>query len=1633
MANWVRRLAWSVAFLAGCANAPETSDTSGPGEEVGTVSQATTSPSSCSSAPLPGECRYTPTQAFASSVECNDSAYVAGKAIDGDCGSRWSSAFSDPQWLKVDLGASRPLSRLVIHWENAASSSYELQVSDDAANWTRIATKANATIAGSGNSRVDTIAGLSATARYVRLYSLARTTTYGNSIFELEVFGTGCSVAPGCSQIPVAPTGASASSQENSVKGPDRAIDGNPTTRWSSAFSDPQWLQLDLGQTRSVGRVSLDWENAASAKYQIQVSDSPTGPWTVLHTHQDSHVGPRTDDITGLNGSGRYLRIHSTQRATAYGNSLFEVRVFRSSCTGCEQVLVPTATAASSSESSAHVASKAVDGDYSTRWSSQFSDPQWLRLDFGQDRRVNQVMIRWEGAASKNYRLEGATSANGPWTTLAQRSNQPSGPRWDFITGLDASARFLRVYSTARTSTYGNSIHEIVALGSSTQPPCSGRGQCVEDNPPGQRICSCDQDASGPDCSSTIADIACPSYGTKTCVGDVCTCTTTVLDDDNFCTDDLDNGDGTFSHVPEALDAFCFGPGGCSGSARCDGKGFCVCTSSTEDDNNPCSLDEPGATPGTFTHTTLPDGTACDPAYACEGEGRCVPDDNCVCHTVSPVDSNPCTQARNCDGPRGCLQQRRSPGVLCSGENFCNGECTLSAECECDAPPVPDGFPIRMGTFNTQFLANTPFDAAETGHGFAGCEPGFFGGTDHECLAKKLVPKIQESEYDFIVLNEVFSDTAREHLALQLQGDLNVTIGPYPVAIEELDGGGLFNWSPEVDQDSGLMLLSKWQIDEITDEDRECFPDADEVRIEGKQLENKAVGFIVYDDASAPDNLAQKGIAWARLVAPNGARFALFFSHTQAGYASADYEDWLEDGLETRANQFDQVVEIMDCLREKNTIGSNLLIPRAEFLLGDLNINGDLSNLAVDRNDAAQLSPTCSSDMITCAQRLANGTLNPPNDTCVQNRDGSSIACFDVKLSQERRNQNRGEWDSYFNNKGGAPAPRHAFHNRMTDLWASSMTPAQCIPAFGAADPTCPVIDPSDVFDLGFDGLADYDRGFTDFDSEDRLDYVLMNDRPLDDQCAQHLTKAWNLLADQEGKENYEGGLSQRSNPSRFLGGHQTISDHFGLNAELNKKGEHCNPTHSLLAPEITDPVNTPTGEIALQMEYRGAVHWIRIEQPGTYSFNVNPVNHIPHGGVFGDVEYDNGLTYRVYEKTDLSRPMLPHKGEVRSVPPEQNCTSSDSGVRCWEVPGYKEARFHVPQPPFYVKVFHPSRDYSTEWHGQYRFLYRRSRCSTQEEACGLVPFEGVAPSDAAMLTGAREFPPNSGQHQWFFLHTDAPDGNTTQALQLAITEAEITPDSAFEKVEILRADTLDPVLTIDSPVQDAAGRWRWALQDTAGLLDLDNNPQGLERKFFVRIARKADVDDTTTRFWVAWETPLTWLYGPDLGGSGSMVRCSDTTDALSDDEVYMQIVADGVRYPLGARHGAAPDGAVVDTSMDEDDQLDWTAAVFPRLGNNSHGQAFGAQAALKFVTAVDLQLHEDDDTFTLGDDTSGQTINPLGPVLGARPLPNGSWFGGDYSLTGGSMSHERPGKPCQTDDDCDDPLICRGFCRQAQ
>jgi beta-glucanase (GH16 family) len=259
----------------------------------------------------------------ASSTE-NSVAFPAGAAVDGNAGTRWSSAFADPQWIQVDLGATATVSRVVLQWEAAYATGFRIQTSADGAIWTDVYT----TTTGSGGTQNLTVNG---TGRYVRMYGTARATQYGYSLWEFQVYGTSGTSTGDVELSYQRPAVASSSQDDGNCGGcvPAKVDDQDPATRWATSsttgWTDPGWIYLDLGATAQIHRVVLQWDPAYASAYRLQVSND-AATWTDIYSTTTGKGFKET--LTGLNGSGRYLRMYGTARGTAYGYSLWEFQVY---------------------------------------------------------------------------------------------------------------------------------------------------------------------------------------------------------------------------------------------------------------------------------------------------------------------------------------------------------------------------------------------------------------------------------------------------------------------------------------------------------------------------------------------------------------------------------------------------------------------------------------------------------------------------------------------------------------------------------------------------------------------------------------------------------------------------------------------------------------------------------------------------------------------------------------------------------------------------------------------------------------------------------------------------------------------------------------------------------------------------------------------------------------------------------------------------------------------------------------------------------------------------------------------------------------------------------------------------------
>ena len=115
------------------------------------------------------------------------------------------------------------------------------------------------------------------------------------------------------------------SNQTGEEAAPEYAVDGDDGTRWSSGFSDPQWISIDLGKPTTIDHVRLLWEAAYATAYQIQVSgDNKT--WTDVYSTTNGPGGDETLKFAPV--TARWVRIFCTKRALTFGDSLYSVEVY---------------------------------------------------------------------------------------------------------------------------------------------------------------------------------------------------------------------------------------------------------------------------------------------------------------------------------------------------------------------------------------------------------------------------------------------------------------------------------------------------------------------------------------------------------------------------------------------------------------------------------------------------------------------------------------------------------------------------------------------------------------------------------------------------------------------------------------------------------------------------------------------------------------------------------------------------------------------------------------------------------------------------------------------------------------------------------------------------------------------------------------------------------------------------------------------------------------------------------------------------------------------------------------------------------------------------------------------------------
>ncbi|OGX90582.1 discoidin domain-containing protein [Hymenobacter coccineus] len=388
---------------------------------------------------------------------------TAHAAFDGDKNSRWESSSSDPQYIIVDLGAVQDIAHVRLRWEGAYGKDFTLAVSSETtapsdANWTNVVDGTWVTVQDTqGNSSLLNDCAFRQSGRYIRLYGTARGTGYGYSLYEFEVYAYDPN--------PNLALGKVATGDVNDLQAASNAVDGDGTTRWESAHSDPQTISIDLGSVQPIDDIRLTWEAALGKDFTLDVSNDGTNWQTVMPVTGNTST---SNEYAHLGASGRYVRMRGTARATPYSYSLFEFEVFATSNNLVNQAIGKTGVA--STTQGTLTENYAFDNDRLTRWASTANlDNAFIYVDLQRTVAISRVFLVWEQAYGGDFTIDVSDDA-ATWTTVGTAVNN-SFHFNEYRFTSPVAGRYVRMNGTKRGTTTASNGYSLYEFEVSAAPP----------------------------------------------------------------------------------------------------------------------------------------------------------------------------------------------------------------------------------------------------------------------------------------------------------------------------------------------------------------------------------------------------------------------------------------------------------------------------------------------------------------------------------------------------------------------------------------------------------------------------------------------------------------------------------------------------------------------------------------------------------------------------------------------------------------------------------------------------------------------------------------------------------------------------------------------------------------------------------------------------------------------------------------------------------------------------------------------------------------------------------------------------------------------------------------------------------
>ncbi|MBK1813988.1 discoidin domain-containing protein, partial [Clostridium sp. YIM B02505] len=416
-------------------------------------------------------------------AEGQDDRYVASSStenhgvknvVDGNSNSYWESKGQGEEWISLFAGSNKYLKDITISWGDKYATSYEVYASQDGEKYDLVSTVTK----GDGKQTTITIGRLCS---YVKIIMK----TSSGTCYQVKEVAMNAGELLSLNKQTIT---SSVSTKAPTFVG-NLAVDGDSSTRWASnRNSDNEWITVDLAKYSRIDAIEVDWENACSDDYTIDVSSDNLNWKSVKQLKTDVSL------IDQINFSesvyGRYVKINSHKSrlnsGTNYGINIFEFKVYGEAK---EEDKINVALNKPSKASSQYTNPKskfvleskyAFDGSienkgdtYQSRWVSERGkdnpgkdvSSQYIQVDLEDVYDISRVVLNWESACGKEYKIQVSEDGQN-WNDVSHITDGVAGIK-ELNYDEPVTGRYVRMQGIVPIGQYGYSLWEFEVYGES--------------------------------------------------------------------------------------------------------------------------------------------------------------------------------------------------------------------------------------------------------------------------------------------------------------------------------------------------------------------------------------------------------------------------------------------------------------------------------------------------------------------------------------------------------------------------------------------------------------------------------------------------------------------------------------------------------------------------------------------------------------------------------------------------------------------------------------------------------------------------------------------------------------------------------------------------------------------------------------------------------------------------------------------------------------------------------------------------------------------------------------------------------------------------------------------------------------